>query len=98
MTKASAVTRGVGDSADVAGKRARSGFDLAGKGALLLGGAAAGSVIGLKSTIGAASDLNETLNKSRRIFGSSASEIEKWSRGSAKNFGLSQGAALDAAA
>jgi phage-related protein len=46
----------------------------------------------------AASDLNETINKSNAIFGKNAGEISKWANGSARNLGLSKAAALDSAA
>jgi hypothetical protein len=52
----------------------------------------------LKSTVSQASDLSETVNKANVIFGRNAAEIQKWSQGAARNFGLSKGAALEAAA
>ncbi|TXK18450.1 hypothetical protein [Homoserinibacter sp. GY 40078] len=48
--------------------------------------------------IGYASDLNETLNKSSAIFGTQAGSMEKWSSTAATSLGLSQAAALNAAA
>jgi TP901 family phage tail tape measure protein len=39
MTQAAAATKGLGETADASAKRTRSGFDLASKGALLMGGA-----------------------------------------------------------
>lgn len=45
----------------------------------------------------AASDFEETLSKTRVIFGKSAADIEKWSKTSADAFGQSQTQALDAA-
>lgn len=50
------------------------------------------------SAVNSASNLNETLNKSNTIFGKNAAEIRKWSRSSAKSFGLSRAEALDSAA
>lgn len=44
-----------------------------------------------------ASDLNEALNKSNTVFGSSGSAIERWATDAAGNIGLAKGAALDAA-
>jgi TP901 family phage tail tape measure protein len=44
MTRASRETRGLGDSTDDMSRRTRGGFDLAGKGALLLGGAVAAGI------------------------------------------------------
>jgi len=43
----------------------------------------------------AASDLNETINKSNVVFGNSSAEIMKWSEQAATSFGLSQQAALE---
>lgn len=48
--------------------------------------------------ISSASDLNETVSKSRTIFGDAGGAIEKWASGAADNIGQSKGAALDAAA
>lgn len=50
-----------------------------------------------KDSVNAASDLNETVNKSNIIFGANAGEMLKWASGAAKNFGLSKQSALDAA-
>jgi SLT domain-containing protein len=65
-----------------------------------LGGVLAVGKVGsfLKDSVAQSSDLNETLSKSRTIFGSNAADVEKWSRTSASSFGLSRAAALDAAA
>jgi hypothetical protein len=59
----------------------------------------AGGVViaGLKKSIGEASDLNETISKTGVVFQDSAREITAWSTNSAKQLGLSQRAALDAA-
>jgi hypothetical protein len=60
---------------------------------------AAGTAIGfVKDTIGAASDLNETVNKATVIFGSNMTVVDQWSRSAARNLGLSRAAALDTAA
>ena len=45
----------------------------------------------------AASNLNESLNKSKVIFGSAADEVADFGASAAKSFGLSQRAAVDAA-
>lgn len=45
----------------------------------------------------AASDLNESMSKVSVVFGDNAKVIERWSKGSAKNMGVSQQAALEAA-
>jgi cell wall-associated NlpC family hydrolase len=98
MNKAATATEGVGGAAEKSGSRIRGGFDMAGKGAVILGGLMAGTVaLGVKSVIGAASDLNETLNKSNVIFGDNAQQVSRWADNAAKNFGLSKAAALDAA-
>jgi len=70
------------------------------KAAALAGAIFASAKVGsfLKDSVSQASDLNETLSKSQNIFGANAADIEKWSRTSAKAFGLSQSAALGAAA
>lgn len=47
--------------------------------------------------IKAASDFEETLSKTRVIFGKTSADIEKWSKTSASAFGQSQTSALDAA-
>lgn len=64
--------------------------------------AAAGAAIAggafLKSAIGGASDLNETVNKSNTIFGKSANSIMRWSKTSDTALGLSQEQALASAA
>jgi hypothetical protein len=51
------------------------------------------SVIG--DSIKAASDLNETVDKTRITFGGSFAAIDAWSKGSASAFGVSRRAALD---
>jgi hypothetical protein len=51
--------------------------------------AAAVGAFGLKTAF-MASDLNETLSKSKVIFGQGAAEIEKWGATAARAFGLSQ--------
>ena len=64
---------------------------------LVLKGAA--SVVGfLKDSTKAASDLNETANKSNVIFGKNAAAVNKWARTASTSFGLSRASALEAAA
>lgn len=48
----------------------------------------------LTDSITEASDMNETLSKSRNIFGPLAGDIEKWSKTAEQSFGLSESAAL----
>jgi hypothetical protein len=55
-------------------------------------------VTGVKTSITAASDLNETLNKVNLAFGKNAGAIRSWAQGSAKNMGLPKQAALENAA
>lgn len=52
---------------------------------------------GLKAVIGQASDLNETVSKTRTIFGESSKSIEAWGNGAAQALGLSKNEALNAA-
>lgn len=59
---------------------------------------AAGVVIaGLNKAVQDASDLNETISKTKVIFGESQRSVEAWSQSSAQALGISQRAALDAA-
>ncbi len=52
---------------------------------------------GFQSLTGAASDLNETVNKSQTIFGANYGTVEKWAGTAATSMGLSKQAALEAA-
>ena len=68
------------------------------KAAAFAGIAAAGFAVKLGvDAIGAASDLNETLSKSKVIFGDAQKQVEKFADGAAKNLGQSKQQALDAA-
>ena len=61
--------------------------------------AAAGAFVeGIGRGISAASDLNETISKVGVVFGQSASDIRAWADDSATSMGLSENAALAAAA
>lgn len=51
----------------------------------------------ISDSISAASDLNETMNKSQVIFGAHADEMTAWASNAASTLGLSKAAALDAA-
>lgn len=64
----------------------------------LLGSAISGAGDFMKQSIEAASDLNESLSKSRVVFGASARTIEEWGRTMAEAGGLSTQAAVEAAA
>lgn len=70
------------------------------KGALAGAAVAGGAVVGkaLFDATKRASDLNETLNKSRTIFGAQAGAMEQWAGSAAKSAGLSRSAALEASA
>lgn len=68
-------------------KMAALGAGAAGLGAL---------VVGMKSSIKAASDLSEQVNKTNVVFGKSGKEVVKWSSGLTRNFGISSRAALEA--
>ena len=50
-----------------------------------------------KTTVNAASDLNETIAKTQQIFGSTSYEIENFAKVASSSLGLSQRAAMDAA-
>jgi len=65
-------------------------------GAMSLGVTAPILLLG-KTAFSAASDINESLNKVKVVFGESAKEIDTWSKSSAKNIGLSRREALAAA-
>lgn len=51
----------------------------------------------ITGSIAAASDLNETINKSNVIFGKNAGEINKWASNSERALGMSKQAALETA-
>jgi hypothetical protein len=57
-----------------------------------LGGA--GLVYALKSSIGAASDLHEQVNKTDVVFGRSAGVVKSWSKTTARSIGIAQHEAL----
>jgi hypothetical protein len=91
----------VSKAGEKAGDSFGSGF---GRSAKKLAGLAAGAfagkaiVSGAKESVGLASDLNETVNKSNVIFGKNAASINAWSNNSVRAFGLSKNQALAAAA
>jgi len=58
--------------------------------------AAAGIAVFVKSSIGAASDLNESLSKTQVVFGAAGDAMVDWSKQAAGSFGMSQQAALEA--
>lgn len=96
---ASGTFRNVGSAAEQAGRQADTGITKIANSAKAAGAAFVGLGIGafVKDAIGSASDLNETLNKSSVIFGRNAGTVRDWAKDSARSFGLSRGAAIDAA-
>ena len=69
------------------------------KAAVVAGAAAAASMVGLvAATVGAASDLNETMNKVDVVFGASAAAMKAWGKTAAETMGMSTREALDASA
>lgn len=102
---ASAISSEIDQPATAAGKSAGGKFSkgfggaIGGLGTMVAGTMAVGAVTDFfGSAIAGASDLNETVNKSRTIFGAQAADIEKWAGSAATTMGLSKQAALDAAA
>lgn len=99
--RASAAFAKVGNSAEEsAGKLNKAGsaaakFGKVAAAGVAFAGLAAGKFAG--DAIKAASDMNETLSKSKVIFGQQAPAMEKWASGAARSAGLSKQAALDAA-
>lgn len=63
--------------------------------ASVFGAAAFGAA--MRKSIDAASDLNETVSKSKQMFGSASGEMEKYAASAAKSMGMSKRAYLDAA-
>src|SRR6266576_2122716 len=87
------------DKFDRLKQQGAKGFGLgvaAGAGVFALGaleGAAQGLVGAIGDSIQKASDLNETISKSRVVFGSAAGDIEAWGKTAATSMGLSEDAA-----
>lgn len=66
--------------------------------AFLPAAAALGAItVAASKAVSSASDLNEAMSATQQVFGASSADILEWSKGSAKAFGLSRSAALDAA-
>ena len=90
--------------ADSLGRAARAGSffgTVAGagvaKGMGLLGDAAKAAIGQIGSTISAASDLNESLSKTRTVFGASSASVEAFAQTAAVQLGISKQAALESA-
>src|SRR3990172_1181647 len=64
----------------------------------VLGMAASAAADFIGDSIGAASDMNETLSKSKVIFGGSAEAVEDFGNTAAKSMGISKQAAIEASA
>lgn len=84
--KARAELGSTAQAAESMGSRIRGSAATAAKalGVGLVAGTAM-AVAGAKSAISAASDLNETVSKTKTIFGKSYAEIDKWSKGAASS-------------
>ena len=95
---ASSLNKAIGSAAStsggLSGKFAK--MSLAAKAAWGAAGYAVGKFVG--DSISGASDLNETLSKSKVIFGKNAAAMEKWAGSAARSAGLSKQAALESAA
>lgn len=61
-----------------------------------IGGMVRGAWDTVTESIGAASDLAETVSKVRTLFGDASTSIEDWASGAAANLGMTKQAALDA--
>lgn len=96
INKAADATRSLADDAKRhIGSVSRS---LAGmsRGAQLVG--AVGAIAIGRQFVNAASDLNETMNKTNVVFGHASASVTAWSKDSAKAMGMSQQQALESAA
>ena len=101
------VRRGLGDldkDADKAGAKVGTSFTTS----LTRGLKTAGAVLGgvfivdkvvawFRGAIDAASDANETINKSTVIFGKNQAAMQEWAKGAVRNLGMTSAGALDAA-
>lgn len=95
----------IGDTTDlskaadaVTTKMSGVGSKLAGIGAMFAGGILGGAVANFfGDAVKGASDLDETLNKSRVIFGQHAGAVEGWANTASTSLGLSKQKALEAA-
>jgi hypothetical protein len=69
-----------------------------GLGTAIVGAFALDKITGFaKTTVNAASDLNETIGKTQQIFGNTSYEIENFAKVASSSLGLSQRAAMDGA-
>lgn len=95
---ASAAFARVSASAETLGEKFHNvGKRMAITGGLMTAAFTAPIAKGFKDAISAASDFQETLSKTKVIFGNQATALESWAKTGAKAFGQSQTQALDAA-
>lgn len=97
--KAGSAVEGAMVGAQGATNRMTSSVGLVGKAFSAVGGIFAGAKVVdyVKTSIEAASALNQTIGKSQQIFGSAAASVQKWGEGAVDAVGLSKSAAIDAA-
>lgn len=74
------------------------GKDMARVGGIAAGTMAAGFAVFAKQSVDAASDMSETVSKSKTVFGDNADAMEAWASTASRTFGQSSLAALDSAA
>src|SRR5690349_22508870 len=90
MVRAASATQTVGESADVAGSKARRGFEAAGKGGALLAGIIGGAVVmSLKGAVDAASDAEQSMGGVQAIFKDYANTVIASSKAADRAVGLS---------
>lgn len=97
----SGMSRQVKAAGDDASRTLKTSFADAAKGAAVSFGAAFATVKVsdfLRSSIDAASDLQESLSKSSVVFGQYAHDVDNWARTTATSFGISRQEATEAAA
>lgn len=95
-SKAQADLARAGGGAKSLGSRVKA--SMKGVGTAIAGAFAVQKVVAFaKDSIGAASDLNETMSKTQQVFGDSGQAIIDWSKDSSNALGQSQTDALDAA-
>jgi hypothetical protein len=98
--KMGGLSSGMGGLGGRAGSVFSKGFrgGIVGLPGIIAGIVGGGIVAGAKALANKASDLNETVSKTKNIFGSATGSIEAWAKDSAQNLGLANQAALEGAA
>jgi hypothetical protein len=90
---AKSLQKATDDAAGAIGKLEGSGSRLSG---VLAGAFTTAAILGFaKSSVKAASDIEEALNKIRVLVGDSIGEVSNWSKTTASSFGISRRAALE---